>query len=142
MATPVHAVQEPIAPARSVSSNVSMSSANVLGTSSAPPTPCAARPAINTPLLGAIAHTSEHAPKPISPAANRRRRPSRSPSEPPTRSNDERVSRYDSTTHCCSARPPCSAARIAGSATLTIVPSRNTIPDPRIAAISATRFVL
>ena len=47
------------------------------------------------------------------------------------------VSRYASTTHCCSARPPWRLARIAGSATLTIVPSRNTIPEPRMLAVSA-----
>ncbi len=93
VAIPVHAVQEPIAVARSPSSKVSMISASVLGTSSAPATPWSARAPIRNALLGAIAHSSEQAPNPTRPAANTRRRPSTSPSDPPTRSSEDSVSR-------------------------------------------------
>ena len=93
VATPVHAVQVPIAAARSPSPNVSMISASELGTSSAPATPCTPRAAISTPLVGAAAHTSEHAPNPIRPAWNTRRRPSTSPSDPPSSSSEDSVSR-------------------------------------------------
>ena len=141
VATPVYAVHVPIAAGRSSASNVSMISASVLGTSSAPAIPWIARPAISQPLLGATAHSSENTPNATTPIANTRRRPNRSPSEPPTSSSDESVSRYASTTHCCTARPPCRLARIDGSATLTIVASRNTIPDPTMLAMSAIRFV-
>ena len=48
-------------------------------------------------------------------SANTRRRPSRSPSEPPTSSSDASVSRYASTTHCWTARPPWRLERIAGA---------------------------
>ena len=93
VATPVHAVQVPIAAARSPSPNVSRISASELGTSRAPATPCTPRAAIRTSLLGASAHTSEHTPKPIRPAWNTRRRPSTSPSDPPSNSSDDSVSR-------------------------------------------------
>src|ERR687885_730970 len=63
-----------------------------------------------------------------------------SPSEPPTRISDPSVSRYASTTHCCSARPPPRSRRIAGSATLTTVESTNTIVDPRMAATRTRRL--
>ena len=108
VAIPVHAVHVPIAIARSCSANVSMISASVLGTSSAPATPWIARAAISTPLVGAAAHSSEQTPNAPVPIANTRRRPNRSPSEPPTSSSAESVSAYASTIHCCSARPPCS----------------------------------
>jgi hypothetical protein len=83
-------------------------------------------------LLGAIAHSNEHTPKPTRPAENTRRRPSRSPRDPPTSSSDDSVSRYASTIHCWSARLPWRSARIDGSATFTTVPSRNTMPEPRM----------
>ena len=41
-----------------------------------------------------------------------------------------------STTHCCAWRPPPRSRSIAGSATLTTVPSMVAIPEPRIAATS------
>ena len=86
--------QLPIAPARSSpSGNVSTIRASVLGTSRAPAIPCSARAAIRNPLLGATAHNSENAPKPVTPSAKTRRRPNRSPSEPPTSSSEDSVRR-------------------------------------------------
>ena len=59
-----------------------MISARVLGTSSAPAIPWAARAPIRNALLGAIAHSSEATPKPISPAANTRASPEQVPQRP------------------------------------------------------------
>ncbi len=93
VAMPVHAVHLPIASARSFSSNESTISASVLGTSSAPKVPWTARAPIRKLLLGATAHSSEQTPKPTRPIANTRRRPNRSPSEPPISKSEESVSR-------------------------------------------------
>src|SRR5665213_1058161 len=41
--------------------------------------------------------------------------------------------------HCWVARPPCRSARIAGSATLTRVPSKNAVEEPRMHASSVNR---
>ncbi len=54
------------------------------GVSSAPPTPCNARPAISRPASGAIAHRSEATANHTTPMTNTRLRPYRSPSAPPT----------------------------------------------------------
>ena len=67
--------------------------ASALGVSSAPKTPCSARPAISTSIDGASAQTSETAPKPATPIAKTRRSPSRSPSEPPIRISEPSASR-------------------------------------------------
>ncbi len=88
-----NAVHVPIAAPRSDSANVATITASELGTSSAPATPCSARQAISTPMLGASAHSSEAAPKQPTPNANTRRSPYRSPSEPPTRISEPSVSR-------------------------------------------------
>jgi hypothetical protein len=89
----VHAVHDPIAAPRSSPSNVAVMIASELGTSSAAATPCNARKAISTPGSGATAHISEVAPNPATPTANTRRRPSRSPSDPPTSTSAPIVSR-------------------------------------------------
>ncbi len=92
-AMPVHAVHDPIAAPRSSPGNVAVISARLDGTSSAPATPWSARIAISTSSFGAIAHSADVMPKPISPATNTRRRPRWSPSEPPTRISEPSVSR-------------------------------------------------
>jgi len=61
--------------------------------SSALAMPCSARAPIRKPIDGEIAHSSEAAPKPVTPIAKMRRSPNRSPSEPPTRISDPSVSR-------------------------------------------------
>ena len=141
-AIPVHAVHDPIAAPRSSSGKTAVISARLDGTSSAPAIPCSARAAISSSALGAIAHSAEVSPKPTSPHTKTRRRPRMSPSEPPTRISEPSVSRYASTTHCCSASPASRSSRIAGSATLTTVPSRNTTLEPRMAARRVSRLVL
>ena len=64
-----------------------------------------------------------------------------SPSDPPIRISEPSVSRYAFATHCCACRPPPRSCSIAGSATLTTVPSMVAIPEPRIAATSVIRCV-
>ena len=57
-------------------------------------TPCSARPATSSSMLGASAHSTETTPKPATPSENIRRSPKMSPSEPPTRISEPSVSRY------------------------------------------------
>ena len=90
---PVQAVHDPIAAPRSSGGNVATISASVLGTSSAPAMPWSARAAISISTVGAIAHSSDVAPNPSTPALKTARRSNRSSSEPPTSRNDDSVSR-------------------------------------------------
>ena len=64
-----------------------------------------------------------------------------SPSEPPIRISDPSASRYAFDTHCCAESPPPRSCSIAGSATLTIVPSSIATEEPRIAATRVRRWV-
>jgi hypothetical protein len=80
-------------------------------------------------------------PKRTMPRRNSRRAPNRSPSDPPTRSSEPSVSRYASTTHCWSASPPPRSSWIAGSATLTTLPSTKTMLEPRMHAIRTSRLL-
>ena len=88
----VHAVQDPMAPPRSAGGKAVMMTARALGVSSAPKTPCSARAATSTSIVGASAHSSDATPKPATPSENTRRSPYTSPSEPPTRISDPSVS--------------------------------------------------
>ena len=92
-AMPVQAVHDPIAAPRSSPLNVAVISARLDGTSNDPAAPCTARAAISVTSLGAIAHSADVAPNPARPTMNTLRRPSRSPSEPPTSSSAPNVSR-------------------------------------------------
>ena len=93
IAMPAHAVHVPIAAPRSSAGNVALMTDSEEGTSTAPAIPCSPRAAMSRPAVGATAHSSELSAKPASPTANIRRRPSRSPSEPPTSSSAPSVSR-------------------------------------------------
>ena len=124
-----------------VVSNVSMISASVLGTSSAPATPCTARAAISTPLSARPRIAASETPKP----------PYRSRTPGGGRTGRRAIRRRAAATRASAGRPrrPTAdrrarreGARIAGSATLTTVPSRNTIPEPRIVAIRTMRFAV
>jgi uncharacterized protein (DUF1499 family) len=90
---PIHAVQEPIAAPRSPGGKVATITARALGVSSAPNTPCSARPMTSTSMVGATAHSTETMPKPATPSEKIRRSPKMSPSEPPTRISEPSVSR-------------------------------------------------
>ena len=92
-AIPDHAVHEPIAAPRSSGRTSATITASALGVSSAPNTPCSARPATSTSIVGAIAHSIDTTPNPPTPIENTRRSPYRSPSDPPTRISEPSVSR-------------------------------------------------
>jgi hypothetical protein len=75
IAIPDQAVHEPIAPPRSSAGKTEMITASALGVSSAPNTPCRARPRISTSIEGATAHSTETTPNPPTPIENTRRSP-------------------------------------------------------------------
>src|SRR5260370_41513268 len=79
---------------------------------------------------------AEAAAKIATPTTNIRRRPNRSPSEPPTRINAAKNSPYNSTTHCISTTVAWKVAWIAGRATFTTVLSMKAMLEPRIVATS------
>ena len=92
--------------------------------------------------VGATAHRSEATPKALTPSSNTRRSPNTSPSEPPTRISEPSVNRYAFAIHCCAANPPPSARWMVGSATFTTVLSSSAMPEPRMHAISVSRFIV
>ena len=87
------AVQAPTALPRSSSSNTATITASAAGVSRAPATPCSARASTSTSIVGATAHRTDVAPKPATPSVKIRRSPKMSPSEPPTRISEARVTR-------------------------------------------------
>jgi hypothetical protein len=90
-ASPVRPLKMPSAFARSCGGNVALRSAIASGTTSAPPTPCAARAAISHSIVGASAHAADAATKSPRPTANIRRRPRRSPSAAPVISSTAKL---------------------------------------------------
>ena len=66
--------------------------ARLPGVINAPPTPCSSRAPMSMSMFGASPHSAEASANQIVPITNTRRRPSRSPSEPPSRMNDASVS--------------------------------------------------
>jgi hypothetical protein len=79
--------QVPIALPRSALPKDALMMARLLGTSSAPPTPCTIRAATSTVMVGASPQATEAAVKMTTPKAKTRRRPKRSPVDPPTRTS-------------------------------------------------------
>ena len=75
IAMPPHAVHEPIAAPRSLGGKLATMTASALGVSSAPKTPCRARPATSTSIDGASAQTTLTTPKPATPSVKIRRSP-------------------------------------------------------------------
>ena len=92
VATPPRPDHAPIARARSVETNDAWIIARLPGVSSAPPTPWRAREATSTSALGASPQAREATANQTTPITKTRRRPKRSPSTPPTRMNEARVS--------------------------------------------------
>jgi hypothetical protein len=84
--------QTPIAFPRSSGSIDEEMIARLPGVSSAPPMPCSARAATSTSMDGAAAQSKDATANHVTPTMNTRRRPSRSPKEPPTRMSEARVS--------------------------------------------------
>ena len=135
-AKPDHA---PIAAARSWRRKLASRIARLPGVSSAPPTPWNARARMRSPDVGATAHASDATANHTTPTTKMRRRPSRSPSEPPKRRNAAKVNVYALTVHCRLVNPPPRSAPIRGSAMLTTVASSDAIPEPRIVATTTQR---
>ena len=92
VATPPSPDQAPIARARSSGANDAWIIARLPGVSSAPPTPCSARAAISSGAVGASPQSSDASANQTTPITKTRRRPYRSPSEPPSRISDASVS--------------------------------------------------
>ena len=76
----------------SFDANVAEMMARLPGVSSAPPMPCTARARTRTSMVGATAHAIDATANSTTPATKTRRRPSRSPRDPPTRIRAARVS--------------------------------------------------
>ncbi len=91
-ATPASPDHAPIAAARSSPWKDAEIRASDPGVSSAPPMPCSARAPISTSIEGANPHSAEASANQTTPIRKIRRRPNRSPSEPPSRMNPARVS--------------------------------------------------
>ena len=84
VATLVSEVHSPIARPASAA-HTTRSRARLVVVSTAPPTPCKARPPISIPPVDATAHRSEAAANRTTPTTNVRRSPRRSPTAPLTR---------------------------------------------------------
>ncbi len=93
VATPPRPDHAPMARPRSSGWNDADTIARLLGTTSAAAMPWTQRAAIRDPVSGATAHTSDVAAKAPRPTTKIRRRPYRSPSDPPSTSSEPRVSR-------------------------------------------------
>ena len=137
--TPLSPDHRPTARARSSGTKHAEMIARLPGTSSAPPIPCSARAAISTSVFGAAPQMTEAAVKEARPNTNTRRRPNRSPSEPPRMISAPRVSRYASVIHCRSLSPVCRSRAMVGRATLTTVESRKATPEPSTAVARTQR---
>ena len=90
---PPQAVHLPIAAPRSSLGKTATMIASAAGVSSAPDTPCRARAAISTPIVGDSAQITDPIPNPQTPARNTRASPSRSVSDPASRISADSVSR-------------------------------------------------
>ena len=84
VAMPANPDQAPMALERSWGANVASRIARLPGVSSAPPTPCRILAPTRNPAEGATPHSNDAAANQTTPMTNRRRRPKRSPSAPPS----------------------------------------------------------
>jgi len=124
----------PIARPRRSSGNDAPMMARLPGVSRAAPTPWKARAPISASILGARPHRTEAIANTMVPSTKMRRRPSRSPKDPPTSRRDAKTSAYASKTHCTAVTFALSSRWSTGSATLTTVLSMKTMLEPRIVA--------
>ena len=85
--------QAPMARLRSSARKAPWIIARLPGVSSAPPMPCSTRATTSTSAVGATPHSSEARANQTVPMMKTRRRPSRSPSEPPRRMSEASESR-------------------------------------------------
>ncbi len=84
--------QAPIALDRSSGANDASMMASAPGVSRAPPMPCRIRAPTSVSTFGASPHSSDAPANQTTPTRKIRRRPNRSPSEPPSRINEARLS--------------------------------------------------
>ena len=101
--------------------------------------PWSTRAAISTSAVGAIPQSREAAANQIVPITKIRRRPKRSPSEPPSRIREASDRRYPLTTHCSWTSEASRSVPMVRSATLTTDPSSSVSPEPRVAAAMMPR---
>ena len=131
--------QAPIARPRSARTNTASMIARLPGVSRAPPIPCRTRAAIRVVLSGATPQSTDAAANQTTPITNTRRRPSRSPSAPPSRIRLASIRRYPLVIHCSCANEASRSLPIVFRATLTTVPSSIAIPEPSTAASTTPR---
>ena len=89
---PARPDQAPIARIRSCGRNDDCRIARLPGVSRAPPIPWTARAATSVSMFGAMPQASDATANHTTPMTKTRRRPNRSPSEPPSRINEASVS--------------------------------------------------
>jgi hypothetical protein len=126
-AKPTTPLKMPSAFARSSDEVDAPSSAIASGMIKAAPTPCATRPAIRRPIVGANAQAIEDSMKMAMPARNIRRRPSRSPSAAPVSSSAAKLRLYPLVIHCRVSSEAAKSRRIETSAVVTTSASRATM---------------
>ncbi len=139
VATPPNPDQAPMASLRSSAANDASRMARLPGVSRAAPTPWRTRSTMRALDPGAREQAAEARANHATPTMNTRRRPKRSPSDPPSRSNDERVRVYPVTTHCRVPRVAWKSRPIVGRAMPMTVASMAAMPDPRTVAAMTHR---
>ena len=119
-AHPVTPLKIPSALARSSLANAPLRIAIASGITMAAPAPCAARAAINQPVLPASAQATDASTNRATPAANMPRRPKRSPNAAPVSSRTAKVKLKALTAHCnISTELPKSARMVAKAVVMT-----------------------
>src|SRR4029077_1156918 len=137
---PATAPQIPSARLRSrPSSKVVVRIDSAAGDIMAAPRPCKPRNAISEPSDQASPSSSELTVNRRSPAMNRRRRPNRSASRPPSRRNPPKKIEYAVSTHCRLSCEKCRSVLIDGRATFTIEISSTTMNCAVTITASATQ---
>ena len=139
-ATPIVAPYRPVAIPSSLPLNSCAISASETANMIAPPTPCTARETLSQVGSGASAATPDATVKITSPQANTRLRPSRSASEPATRTNAASVSVYASTTHWRSVNEASRSSLMLGSAVFTTVMSSSSMKTATLTTASVTHL--
>src|SRR5215207_3962349 len=129
-ATAADALQRPIAAVRRAGGVSASTNASDAGIISAAPTPCTARAASRTPKVGASAASSDATVNVVTPATNRRRRPTTSASRPAGASSAANRIVYSVTTQDSDVTPTEKSAPRSGTARFVIVTSRKARKAP------------
>ena len=118
-ATPITPLKMPSARARSSLGKAALNKAIPSGMISAELAPCAARATISATMLLDSAQAMDEAMNSEMPAANRRRRPNRSPSAAPVRSSTAKLRLKALTVHCSASIGAPNSARMVASAAVS-----------------------